>query len=75
MPRLRIDDASLGTIFCNYECERRPRDEFHDDSEFGLVHFKNVKEPHTTLGDVIKPHEIPPLGDRIREETGEELGS
>ncbi len=75
MPRVRTDDEAVDAIFCNYELERRPREEFYNDSESGLVHFKNVEELHTTLGDVIKPHEIPPLAERFREETGEELES
>lgn len=47
-------------IYCRYELERRPPEEFRDDPEFGLVHFRNVAEPHTILGDLIRPQTMPP---------------
>ena len=41
------------TIYCNYEPGRRPREEFFEDAEHGMVHFQNVEELHTTTGELI----------------------
>jgi len=53
------------TIYCNYEPARRPREEFFEDAEHGMVHFQNVEELHTTTGELIKVEQIPGVAIRI----------